>query len=63
MTLWNPLAEDPADEVDVVTAYFTLISDLLNPERDLHIVDREQFAIVMGDLIRRQGAALARARQ
>lgn len=63
MTQWNPLADDPADEIDVCQAYLTLISDLLNPERDLHIVDREQFAIVMGDLMRRQGAALARARQ
>lgn len=57
---WNPAGEHAQDELHIVQAYLTVLADLVTPSRDLHIVDREALAVAMGDLIRRQSAALAR---
>jgi hypothetical protein len=50
--------EEPRDELETLGLCFESLYDLLIPEKDLHAVDRSNFALLFGYLVRRQKAAL-----
>lgn len=46
------------DDLVSVEAGFVTLADLMNPERDLHTVNRDALSIVLSDYSRRLSAAL-----
>lgn len=51
---------DALDELHAVEAGFITLADLMVPERDLHIVNRDALSTVLGELSTRLNAALRR---
>ncbi|MDI1231355.1 MAG: hypothetical protein PSU93_09420 [Methylobacter sp.] len=52
------LTIDAMDRLDTVATCLEAIDDLLAPEKDLHAVNRDKFAVLMTFLISEQRAAL-----
>lgn len=52
-------AIDALDRLDTVATCLEAIDDLLAPEKDLHAVSRDKFAVLLGFLMAEQRAALA----
>jgi hypothetical protein len=48
----------PRDELEILGDCFDVIGDLLIPGNDLHGIDRGNFSLLFGYLVRRQKAAL-----
>lgn len=51
--------DDPRDDLETLVHCLDAVADLLAPETDLHVVDRDNLATLLGYLVRQQRLALA----
>lgn len=48
---------DALDEITTLQCCFSAVADLMNPERDLHAVNRDNLALLLGYLSERMARA------
>ena len=46
----NRRDDNALDELGTISSHLTVLSDLINPEPDLHCVSRGDLAVVLGEL-------------
>jgi len=50
---------DAQDELDQLQTCLESVSDLLIPETDMHVINRDKFSILMNYLLQKQAQALS----
>jgi hypothetical protein len=55
--LWASPVINALDRIDHITVCLEAVSDLVAPETDMHLVDRDKFAILMAFLLTEQRTA------